>query len=688
MSGNGNSSGFSKRAVLDGKIRFLSVSQLQKFDPNVDGGCNARWAFQYMLGKKEEQTDAQRKGEEYAKQLENYLKTGQDALVPELRAGKHLLPRPGADLDVEQSFTLLNTTGNKDEDFKIIVSLRDQVLRGAAGALDELRERAGLLACDIPFIGAPDVRHRRGEYIDPAGVLRREEHGDRVVENIDHKTTSRINDHAKRSGEIDKGWAKSVEQIEGDHQLNGYGKVALKKHPGAEYVRNSLNYYQTKHGYAADKRTILIPAERIHRHWSECVEPIVRTMASVAAAKIEDIERNPRSCNAFRRRCTHYDYCKPDLSVFELFDTKRNGEEKMPSLFDTVNDTSANGVSAAPPPIPPRLSDAEYERQKEEAKARLAAEGASYGNCGCGAALSAANASRLPSGVVKHIGCPAAVNPPDQPKPDFASSANPLPREEIEKIENPELRARAEAHAAAVEAAKPPELPTAPGQKKSGKCEGSGKSVTLSPKEIAAKKKACPECGKEVKITVGDDFTILMPGHFPPKGEAASQSQAAQEPPPPLPSAAKPDQQTAGYAAVIQSQAAAALPEIPAIPSVAEAPPPLPKSSPPTIATAQGIVLYVDIFFEKGEAPASLDDWYLDCIRTLEKRYEVSDIRMAPNNSDIGYGRWKGALAAVCKSNLPPPGEYQIRGMATSEFVPVIVEALTPHCSKVRRAIR
>ena len=49
---------FLGRAVQNGNVRFLSVSAIEKFDPSRYGGCERRWAFQCVFGKKEPQTQA------------------------------------------------------------------------------------------------------------------------------------------------------------------------------------------------------------------------------------------------------------------------------------------------------------------------------------------------------------------------------------------------------------------------------------------------------------------------------------------------------------------------------------------------------------------------------------------------------------------------------------------------------
>ncbi len=367
-------------AVRDGVIRFLSVSQITTFDASQEGGCQRRWGFQKLFGKKEPSSESQDAGKEYAASLEHYLTTGEDILVPVLRAGKHLFPKPGPDLECERE--LLG-----DDPVKAIET-----------------KTALLMAAGIPITGAADVRHRRGVYVDFDGLVRREDPGMLVAEIDDLKTTSRISNHTDSKGKVQKGYAKTIEQILVHPQMVGYGVHAANLYPEITHVRLGHIYCQTKHGYAAVKRHSLLPVEEVRRRW-ERVEAVVREMKDMARVKRpEDIPYNLKACNSYNKECPHMSYCdRPNAGVADLFQLRAQRAapvaskgEPMSGLFASLGQpqtpAASNGVATPPlptgglfggavpaaPPIPvaPAQSDAERAAIVAAERARLEAEDA------------------------------------------------------------------------------------------------------------------------------------------------------------------------------------------------------------------------------------------------------------------------------------------------------------------------
>jgi hypothetical protein len=66
----------------------------------------------------------------------------------------------------------------------------------------------------------------------------------------------------------------------------------------------------------------------------------------------------------------------------------------------------------------------------------------------------------------------------------------------------------------------------------------------------------------------------------------------------------------------------------------------------------------------------------------------VDDLRFAGSDSPLAFGKWKGALAMLVREELPPPGVYVAFGLAHSELLQVVVEALEPLCDVVVRSVR
>nr|WP_217279575.1 PD-(D/E)XK nuclease family protein [Corallococcus exiguus] len=67
-------------------------------------------------------------------------------------------------------------------------------------------------------------------------------------------------------------------------------------------------------------------------------------------------------------------------------------------------------------------------------------------------------------------------------------------------------------------------------------------------------------------------------------------------------------------------------------------------------------------------------------VAKIEQECGVVDIRVAPNDSPLAYGKWKGVLAATIRAEPPEPGTYAALGVAGSELMQVAVEALEPLC--------
>jgi hypothetical protein len=74
-------------------------------------------------------------------------------------------------------------------------------------------------------------------------------------------------------------------------------------------------------------------------------------------------------------------------------------------------------------------------------------------------------------------------------------------------------------------------------------------------------------------------------------------------------------------------------------------------------------------------------DPYVDSLeRALREKYvPAGDIRCAPDESPLAFGKWRGVLAAFARQSPPAAGTYYVdtRGR---EIVEVVVDALRPQC--------
>lgn len=338
--------------------------------------------------------------------------------------------------------------------------------------------------------------------------------------------------------------------------------------------------------------------------------------------------------------------------------------------------------------------------------------------------------AKCPPVPAQHVG---SVNPPDQPSTDPVVVASPLPTDVVAQIPDAELKEKAEslarAHAermaqealAAGDIGKP--------EKTGGRCPMSGQEILLTAEQAFRRNMTCSNAScaknwkkaadKDIKIIEGGTIFWVVPNHNlpkvstppvqpqttmpppPPPAQAVAatpppppQAAAPMPPPPPspaaIPQAAPPPPPPAQVSPLVTSVVNSMFGEPPAPP----APTPVPLPAPPAnqqnvlAPVARGITLYVDVVFEKGEQPMSLDVYINDLVQALQTKANLSDLRYAPEKHDLAFGRWKGALATCVRFDPPKPGSYVVRNFVNSEIAAVIVEALVPLCSYVVRGAR
>lgn len=101
-----------------------------------------------------------------------------------------------------------------------------------------------------------------------------------------------------------------------------------------------------------------------------------------------------------------------------------------------------------------------------------------------------------------------------------------------------------------------------------------------------------------------------------------------------------------------------------------------------------GLVLLVDVIGRGMGAVQDLDAYIAKICDSLCAAFQAIDIRCAPDNSPLGFGKWRGALSAAIKDNPPERGVYKINYVADSEIRQVAVEALAPMCATYIRGVR
>lgn len=258
------------KAVVNGELRFLSVSAMEKGDNSKPNGCLRRWYYQYIGGIKEPQSDAMERGEKLHAEIAHYLKTGEKVLSSQVMAGMHMIPDPGDDLLVEHD---------------IIPQMPD----GKSGL-----KHAVLKASGIPIVGAIDLIHARGinkgtmdieSTRDPEGT----------IEVIDWKTCRTLN-HAKPGPEL----MKSIQMV-------GYGKYVFDAEPEAKLVRLSHGYFPSQG--TPRKTTIRADREQIEKAWehSNRVASSIRDAAKEINPDL--VEANTQACRAYGKECPAIKQC-------------------------------------------------------------------------------------------------------------------------------------------------------------------------------------------------------------------------------------------------------------------------------------------------------------------------------------------------------------------------------------------
>lgn len=657
-------------AVRDGAVRYVSPSQIDKFDASV-GGCARRWWFRYVERRPEPERAAALQGTQIHAQIEHYLKTGEDVLGEIARSGRAWIPKPGSDLLVEHEFG-----GARDGEIFSAIS--------AAG---------------VPVIGKVDVMHRRPWMISSEGT-------DLVYEPvtcevIDWKSTSNI------------GYAKSPAAIASAWPMLAYGAVARELWPDVERVRLSHVYFATKGPRAAEKRTVSLPVVRVAEGWLRAGDIVERMKSAAGETGAASLAPNLNACGSYGG-CPHREYCPRDpgqvlAAIFRKGSAMPNDTHTTPaspdkftarpSLLQRISaQAAANagtaGVSAPLAPSPDRTAiDAE--------KARLLAE---------------ESARR---------GTAGAVAPPDAPRP--SRTYEPIPAEapaeirQFAPVTDAEIKAggdRVAAELAAMVAAASPFTPaTVPA------CPASGVQRILSFDEVAERKFACGECGVKLKIKpqkIGDKYAAIVPNHgrrAEPVAQPAPREpkvDLAAQPALPIPTEPPPARAERSGVFPLTGQAPypvaalVAVAPVPATPAadaalklVASAgPTPYPpgvhldvKRAARAIALTSrlgaddtdGFDLYLDCVPD-GVAVARLETYAEPIRREIEHNAHAAELRCAPADSALSFGKWKGALAAAVRAAPPASGSYvaDTRG----EIAAVVAEALAPMARRVVRGAR
>jgi len=566
-------------------LEKVSVSQIASFDPTQPAGCPRRWWFRYVAGKPEPETASKSKGKDFHTSIEHYLKTGEDVLSPEVRAGKHLIRRG------EKQYVEVQVP---DRVFRLKLDFAGVYLSG----------RIDLLDCGTV-------------HLDGEGA----EVSEDVIEVLDWKTTSSI-----------AAYGKSGAALLTDPQMVGYGLAVLNADRHADRVRLSHVYFQTRGQKLATKRTIVATRDHLegeHRRLTAVVSDMQR-VAEISDAS--EVPKNLLACSAYGG-CPHASYCpKSKVELLKnIWRTPMSLRRATPAPQTQVPPAqqpapvapSAQAVHTAPvqPAAPPAQAvhtapvqpAATHRPVRAEVAAKLREEiersDDEEGCADCGEELTIRNVSRLVDGTIKHIGCkgaPPQITPPDQPVITLAQSFEPVPPESIQTLP-------AAARELAAQNVEP--------RRETSKSEAQG--AAEAPKRGRGRpRKTAPEPESQ-------------PGSPPAAVEQRTERAAVQEA-----GHTRTDIRPALQAHESRDLAQSEQHELPA-------------------TVPEHTILIVDALVETCEMVYDLGPEVDALAEQLARQHNAADLRCAPADSPLSFGKWKGALTAVLRAEFTPR-RYQV----------------------------
>lgn len=551
-------------------LERVSVSQIASFDPTQPAGCPRRWWFRYVAGKPEPETASKSKGKDFHTSIEHYLKTGEDVLSPEVRAGKHLIRRG------ERQYVEVQVP---DRVFRLQLDFAGVYLSG----------RIDLLDCGTT-------------HLDGEGA----EVSEDVIEVLDWKTTSSI-----------AAYGKSGAALLTDPQMVGYGLAVLNADKYADRVRLSHVYFQTRGQKLASKRTIVATRDHLegeHRRLTAVVNDM-RAIAQIS--DVSEVPKNLLACSAYGG-CPHASYC-PKTEAERLKNIWRT-----PMSLRRATPAPQTQVTPAQQPAPdappaqavhtvPVQPVATHRPVRAEVAAKLREEiersDDEEGCADCGEELTIRNVSRLVDGTIRHIGCKGAaaqVAPPDQPVITLAQSFEPVPPEAIQTLPPQARELAAQNVEPRREAAKPEGAAEAPkrgrGRPRKTATESESQPGSLPAVEPEQRPQALPEMIDEICDAILRSSTPKIAAQAYESRDLAQSEQC----------------------------------KLPANP--------VPEN---TILIVDALVETCELVYDLGPEVDALAE-------QLARQHNAADLRCAPSDSPLSFGKWKGALAAVLRAEFTP----------------------------------
>ena len=510
----------------------------------------------------------------------------------------------------------------------------------------ELHEVAPLMLEGVRVIGKMDLFDR--------GPFAVDEFGKQIIEPfwevIDWKTSS---DPVK--------YGKTGPQLLTTYQMTLYG-MALLEGSDLEKARVSHVYMKTKGAQASFKSTALATRDNLKKCWDDA-SSVARTLKDVVKeTDINKVPMNLDSCKAWRG-CPHESYCPKNdraQSLSELFGktqaSELQGESVMENLLDGIMDDApkaeAPKVACDPafakaweviefyseergyPPLDPE-AHVQYCRLKGTREFPGAGRmGGGNGPLKDVQALSVELICKVAENLVKQAeaqGRPVPGNAPAVEAPAPAE-APPVVEATPEPTPAPEVVLKIEE--------------TAPVQR-------SGVVVDEAPAQIVTTNALSPRTREIVELVgAGDKMASVRKPELVTAAYELTDALASIND---------------GQGAVIQE---ARLVE-------------LTPASAPVAETKPELVVHINCI--PSEPFTWLDDYVRDACAELAKQAGDQDVRCSDHKA-LGFGKWKGALAAYVRAKPPEAGVYVIDASA-SEMAEVVADTLRGEADRWVRGV-
>lgn len=655
--------------IANGIVRWVSSTLITSADTSSEGGCLRRVWFERVGGQDRVTTAAMTAGVGMHAEIQEFLETGnRNALGPIALAGYHLIPEPGAGLIVEQPIIL-----------------------GGNGVITGV----WLRAAGVPVAGHVDLFNFRGQYIDAQGDLR-----------IDPTNTVEVKDWKSTS---DLKWAKSADQVAHTIQMNLYASAAFRMWPTLEHARLTHVYFQRNGRPQAKLATKFRERAEVDARWAYA-ESVVRNVLDVAReTNPNKVDANTKACHSYNQPCPHLasGLCEAgkraqnhnslaDILGPSLAAAVNNAQQKKDNDMGLLSRVAPPGAEATvtliTPPAGVGVAVSLDDLVAEETASRIALDAPVAGpqplpaTPEFQACLGPIFRSNL--GFPKLVGRAALMFATLNMKPLAAGmeieASGRLAK--LEPIEDPAglVKLSAEIVAKYPDTAKAPNAVTAPTPAAAvanpitpPDMPASNPALAADPVEGLDNAKTRELAAAQAAAATGTPVTTPAPELKPPAGITADM----------IPVNAMPQVPAVGSTETIAPAASAApATDVVATETAAKKKRGRPEGSKnktkgegaTEVASGTAFNIFIDAIPEGLEFEA-FDDYVDALCATLCEATGAIDVRAAPENSPLGYSKWRGTLSALARENPPKPGNYVTRTRG-NEIAELVASALRAQC--------